>query len=267
MILGKEISDGRLDTVLAVLNSISDNKDKELVLNFSKTEKISPAGFAILACLFDYSIEQNCSINVINLDAQFTNFKVIKNLLGQFSYCKLPDVRIHDSDGDQFILRGRGPHIAGDLVNELENFYQSKISEDLMFSLQLLTNELMLNSVDHSTAERFYWYTGIWNEEIHLGLLDLGVTIPAKLEQKYSFDNDIHALNKAIKKGTTTRRSRPGGLGLYNTSLCLKESKGILVLISRRSSVRYYFRRRKEAKTILKHSLPGTWCFTRFPLK
>ena len=124
----------------------------------------------------------------------------------------------------------------------------------------------MVNCIDHSTAERYYLYAGKEGREFHLGALDMGITIPAKLERKYSVKNDVELLEMSFEEGISTRRQRTGGFGLYQTFEHLKQNKGKLTMVSRNAQVRRYFNRRSVIKGPLKYTLDGTWCFARFLL-
>ena len=68
------------------------------------------------------------------------------------------------------------------LINE----YSHRLDEDLLFSIQLVFNELIQNAVDHSTSERYYLYFGVVKDEVHFGVLDMGITLPSKMEQKFT---------------------------------------------------------------------------------
>lgn len=165
------------------------------------------------------------------------------------------------------ILRGNREHLNIQFLEHVQEVFSGRISKDLFFACKLVTNELMQNSVDHSTSERYYLYAGVWKNEFHAGVLDMGATIPAKLEQKYACSNDVEYLEVALKYGTGTRRQRPGGFGLYYFSDFLKENNGKLTILSRRAQVRRYFKTRRSQKNLLKYPLAGTWCFARFPLE
>ncbi len=154
-------------------------------------------------------------------------------------------------------------------MDELENRFSEifRADEDLAFSCRLMLNELMQNSLDHSSSERYYLYGGVWENEFHLGALDMGITLPGRLEGKYTCASDVEHLKLALKPGITTRRLRPGGLGLSHVFELLKNAEGRLTIVSRRAQLRRYFKRRVTAAGALKYPLPGTWCFGRFPLQ
>ena len=136
-----------------------------------------------------------------------------------------------------------------------------------MWDVTLIMNELMQNTVDHSTAERYYLYAGISDKNFEFGILDMGVTIPAKLETKYSLVNDKEYLTEVFQKGFGTRRDRPGGMGLYYLFENIKYLKGRLVILSRNAQVRLNFATRNYKSSDLKRRLSGTWCMANFPLE
>ena len=137
----------------------------------------------------------------------------------------------------------------------------------MLFSIQLVFNELIQNAVDHSTSERYYVYFGIVDDEVHFGILDMGVTLPAKMEQKYDAKDDIEFLELSLKEGVTTRRLRTGGLGLFHTFEMIKNLEGKFVFISREGQIRRYFSQRKIRHLKLKHVLHGTWVMFTFKTK
>ena len=134
-----------------------------------------------------------------------------------------------------------------------------------MFDCKIILQELIQNAMAHSGAERHFVYGGLWGREIHCGVLDMGVSIPGKLRQKYPFANDIEAILLALREGTTTRRERAGGLGLFYFHDILKKNRAKLTIASGGAQVRFYFETRRSQKSALKHFLPGTWCFARLP--
>ena len=91
----------------------------------------------------------------------------------------------------------------------------------------------------------------------------MGVSIPAKMEQKYEAKNDVEFLQKSLKLHVGTRRTRTGGLGLHHMFEIIKKQKGRLVIISRDAQMRIYFQRGQTKTNQLKHKLYGTWCMAR----
>lgn len=264
ILLGQELGDGRVDSFLKIFSSLRDTGD--LTVHCQRLKRITPAGLAMLACLYDFVVEQKVKLTFTGIPKAFRTLPVLNNLEKNVSLERLPNASFHDYIGTYGSLLGRGPSISGDMASLLHQNFSNLLSDSLLFHAQLLTNELMINSVDHSTAERFYWYAGIYREELHLGVLDLGIGIPLKLKQKYQEDDDANYLELATKRGITTRRNRPGGLGLNNIALSLKNHDGRLTILSQGASLRKYYKRRKQEKKELKYPLYGTWCFTRTPL-
>ncbi|MEK6704547.1 MAG: hypothetical protein AABZ06_02045 [Bdellovibrionota bacterium] len=113
-------------------------------------------------------------------------------------------------------------------------------------------------------------YGGLWEKkhrrEIHVGMLDMGITIPTKLKPKYDAKSDTDYIELALREGTTTRRERPGGLGLFHTFDHLKQHGGTLTIISGNGQVIRYFKNKKIIRQHNKRRLNGTWCMVRFPL-
>lgn len=267
VLLPNIISDGRLDAYLRLINLIKSEPNREISLDWSRSVAVSPAGLAILSCIFDSLIEQKIDVRNKNIPEQFQKFAPISDLKDIAKFQDLPEPAIHNIDDTDVILRGISGTINTLFTERLYEKFSNKVSEDILYAASLIINELMQNSVDHSTAERYYVYAGLWKNEFHAGLLDMGISIPAKLEQKYVRKNDLEYLELSLEKGSSTRRQRPGGFGLYYFFEFLKENEGKLTIVSRNAQIRKYFRTRRSQKNILKHPLPGTWCFARFSLE
>ncbi len=222
---------------------------------------------AILRLYIRSFIEQKSRVVNVNVPKPFKHLPVVQNLLHIKKYSELPPPTIHNLESGSMLLRGKTNAIDPSFVERVGEVFSTHLSEDLLYSSTLILNELMQNCVDHSTSERYYLYAGLWQSEFHVGLLDMGATVPAKLEQKYSCENDLEYLTMALKKGISTRRIRVGGFGLYYFFEFLKESGGKLTILSRGAQLRRYFKTRKSQKNILRYPLAGTWCFARFPLE
>ncbi len=263
--LPSEIGDGRLDTIIKIFDLIRSHK--EITLNWRRVQNINPAGFAILACLFDSAVEQHCELKNLFLKKEIKNNIVIQNLLNINSQKTLPKPEIHHFHHEYGILRGLEKVVYPGFMEEAGSKATRNLSPRLFFYAKSLINELMVNAYDHSTSERYYLYAGKISNELLIGVLDLGATIPAKMAQKYNFKDDLEYLENALKKGTTTRRIREGGLGLFHTLETLRQSKGKLTIISGNAQIRRYFKSRIVRRKKLKVRLRGTWCFARFPLE
>lgn len=266
-LLPGSIGDGRLDTMIEIFSRVKQAEKKDEVrLNWTRVTEILPAGYAILACLFDTAVEHRSRLENVFVKKRFRTIPVIKNLIDLARFKGLPQPNIHYSQTNNFILSGGETSLNMTFMDQVDLKFKKTVSEDLTFSCRLIFNELMQNSVDHSTAERYYAYAGPWKTEFHIGVLDMGITIPAKLEQKYSCDSDVDYLMLCPKVGISTRRQRVGGLGLSHTLDLLKGHQGRLTVLSRDAQMRRYFKRRHIARGRLKQRLNGTWCFARFPL-
>ena len=196
----------------------------EIEVDWQHVMTIEPAGKAIISILIDQAVEKNCLLLHINLTAHLRQqHPLLKNL---YKKDGLPESTQHNfRDKSSFIICCQGGidlHYKEILINH----FSQRLDEDTLFSIQLVINELIQNAVDHSTSERYYIYFGILERHIHLGVLDMGVTLPSKMEQKYNADNDIDFLEMSLIKGITTRRMRVGGLGLYHTLEMIKDVGG-----------------------------------------
>lgn len=263
------IEDGRLDTILKIFSIVKSSEGRMLRLDWTSVTKILPAGQAILACLYDQIVEQGVFIENLHVKKRLKQMPVIHSLLDlkKKRSLVLPKPSLHDCYDSKNILSGAESAIHLSFMEHVCAGYGLDLSEDMLFSLRLISNELMQNSVDHSTSERYYLYAGRVQNEFHLGILDMGITIPAKLEQKYTCNDDIGYLELSFKEGISTRRQRQGGLGLSHTFDLLKSCQGRLTLLSRNGQVRRYFGSKTVQRSLLKYTLHGTWCFVRFPLE
>jgi anti-sigma regulatory factor (Ser/Thr protein kinase) len=261
--LPKKLGSERLDTVIETLSEMRENS--KLHLSWAKVEEVEPAGHAIIAILIDQAIEKKCLLIHSNLHS--TLEKKYPLLNKQFKEDGLPNPHKH------FYKEKSSFHICCEgginlqykeiLINE----YSHLLDEDLLFSIQLVFNELIQNAVDHSTSERYYLYFGVVKDEVHFGVLDMGITLPSKMEQKFNAENDIEFLELSLKEGITTRRLRTGGLGLFHTLEMIKEMGGKFVFISRDGQIRRYFSQRKVNRLKLKSRLHGTWVMFTFKIK
>lgn len=257
------IDDGRLDWALRLFNQAAQTGAR-VSLDWGDVREISPAGFAILCCIFDFFVEQKKRITSVFVRKKFREIPVVKHLLNIRNYPSLPSPNVQDIDSVGLILKGETT-VDIMIQERLAEKFSFILSDELLFDCLLILNELMQNTKDHSAAERYYLYAGIWKKEFHIGVLDMGVTIPAKMEQKYVCNDDLEYLELALKEGTTTRRQRTGGVGLPYFFQYLKRNVGKLTIVSRMAQIRRYFRTRKSQRNILKYPLRGTWCFARFP--
>jgi hypothetical protein len=262
-ILPKKLGSERLDTVIGSFSAMKDNS--EVQLNWSKVEVIEPAGHALISILIDQAIEKKCSLIHSNMSPKIK--KSYPLLTNEFQEIGLPKPEQHFyKDQNSFSICCQGG--INLLYKEiLINEYGNRLEEDLLFSIQLVFNELMQNAVDHSTSERYYLYFGLIKDEVHFGVLDMGITLPSKMEQKFNAENDIDFLELSLQEGITTRRLRTGGLGLFHTLEMIKDMGGKFVFISRDGQIRRYFSQRKISRLKLKSRLQGTWVMFTFKIK
>jgi hypothetical protein len=264
----KILGDGRLDTILFLLHQLgtSDDRESPVTLDWNRTTQVTPAGHAILSALIDTATEYGKEIDSIDVPRWLTRSPLFQ-LLGRAKKGRLLLAPEKLSLQQPCLLSVRNAVIDQFFGQRVKERFEDRLSEDLVFGVQLIVNELMQNSVDHAAAERYYLYAGLSENEFHVGILDMGITIPAKLERKYSAKDDTLFLKLAFRKGIGTRRTREGGLGLWHIYDVVKRNRGRLVLISRNAQFRHYFETRRSQINLLKHPLLGTWCMVRFPVR
>lgn len=257
------LSDSRMDNYLILLQSLKDKTS--LTFKFRPKTQLSPAGHAILACLCDRAVEQQAQIDweIPQRTRKKINFlSQLQNILKNSTHLPLPAA--YNFETKTLLVAGNLNALDLGFIEKFDAKFP--LPDDLAFDCHLILQELMHNTITHSGAERYFIYAGLWHYEIHLGVLDMGVTIPARLRQKYLQSNDVNYILLALEEGVTTRRQRIGGLGLYYFCHFLKKNKGKLTIVSGQGQVRHYFFTRKSQKSPLKYCLPGTWCFARIPL-
>lgn len=156
---------GRLDTILKLLATIRAEEKTRITLDWTKVEAISPAGFAMLASLFDACVEHRSKLSSKLIKKRFREIPVVKNLIEISSYDSLPKPTIHDSEQKSSLLRGQETFLNLGFIDRFDDKFGKLLGEDLSFSCRLILNELMQNTLDHSTAERYYMYGGLWTAE------------------------------------------------------------------------------------------------------
>ena len=258
------IHDGRLDLILAILDLIqSKQSEAKILFDFQKTKVIEASGYAILCCLSDALREHQKTSGVFGLQ-KIKHAEFIRKLLeNKPSNTFLPIVKMKLVT-PTFILKGLEQCIDPSFNEDLDQIFMASLGEEKLWYVRLILNELMQNAMDHATSERYFLYAGFHESHFQFGVCDMGVSIPAKLEQKYNCMDDFSYLKKSLEFGVGTRRARPGGLGLNHMFEALKSQKGRLVILSRNAQLRIYFNRRKTEGGMLKKPLRGTWCMARF---
>ncbi len=228
----------------------------------------------MLACIRDALVEHS-SVAVIHDDvdksiSRLPLFRQVQNAKTQSMLLPAAE-SFYESRDD--LLVGRDGTIDVGFSDRFEQKFGKDLDEEVAFSCRLILSELMQNSVDHGGAERYYIYGGVvrssdsGQREVHLGVMDMGVSVPAKLAQKYDCDSDVEYIELALQEGVSTRRTRMGGMGLFLTFEHLKSHEGTLSIVSRYGQVIRYFRHKRVVRKTLKHPLSGTWCLARFPLR
>jgi signal transduction histidine kinase len=236
---------------------------KKVRWDWKNVKSITPSGFSLLSTVLDLACECNAELKQLNLNSKKAKLHPIafykKN-------CDYPDTSIHNLNAKLALNRC----YEGGLNLEFQALFTQKFGDlcgpDLEFQVLLVINELMQNAVDHSSSERYYVFAGIVDNNLEIGVLDQGVGIPPKLEQKYVCNSDNEYIELSFKEGISTRRLRKGGLGLFHTFWFVKNLEGSLVMLSRNGGIRRYFSHRKLRRMNLRDTLRGTWCYMSIPL-
>ena len=263
------IGDGRLDNLIELFDTAATNPKAELELNFEFVEQIDSCGYAILSCLSDVLREQGIRAKAHSLVGQIEK-EYLRKILSNDGSSTLLRINEFDLDNNEVLLKGVEQAIDPNFPDQVERKFGVILGEEKCWYVRLILNELMQNSLDHSTSERYFLYSGVHEDatgaNFHFGVCDMGVTIPAKLSSKYQCDSDVAYLEKSLEYQVGTRRTRHGGLGLNHMFNILKNQKGRLVLVSRKGQLRRYFHSRKVDRKELPLPLRGTWCMARIPL-
>lgn len=265
----KSVGDlAHIDSILNLFTNSIENKSP-ITLDFSNVEQIYPEGLAMLACFFDQCKERQLKVEVKSVKKQIRKHTVIQNLINFQNYQTLPSAKIHNEHGETVLLEGAELSLNIGFL-EMMALRFSKVfaeNEGLEYNCRLILNELMTNSRDHSGAERYYMYAGLVDSNFLVGVLDMGVSIPTKLEAKYNCEGDTDYIEKAFELGVSTRRTREGGLGLNHTFNLVKNAEGRVSVTSRFGHLKRYFKSKRITRRKTKHKLNGTWVFVRFSAK
>lgn len=254
----KTLSLGSSTKFLLLLDSLRVDS-REVELREHEGQVVAPSGLAMLAFLKDASAESKIRLSM-------SRKLQVPSVIADSKITTFPDLQLYTYQNDSAFLIGRStfdPFIG----ERLEQLFSTVLTEEELFAVQLLMNELMQNAQDHSGSERFFVYAGLSEDTFEFGCFDSGISIPAKLEQKYGLKDDVEAIEKALQKGTSTRRMRSGGLGLWHCFDHLKDMQGSLIILSRFGSLRRYFKNKKISRKILKVPLRGTWVGLSFKME
>ncbi len=264
-LLPLSIDDSRLDLILEIFAKIRSGRE-EIYLDFQKTKNISAAGLAILCCLSDSAREAHTKLESINYSHLHCK-EFLTTILNSSGYEGFINIENFKYEGDNILVEALENTIAPWFLDKVDQKFEKTITEENLWNARLILNELMQNAKDHSTSERYFIFAGAYSDHFQIGVCDMGVTIPAKLSQKYICENDSSYLIKSLEFKVGTRRTRPGGLGLNHMFEILKSNQGRLVILSRDAQLRRYFKTRKTDSSKLKYTLNGTWCMGRLPRK
>lgn len=264
MELPEKLTEEHTEWAISLLCDLEGTKASKIRLDFCKVNKINAFGYALLCIVAQKCREGICEIELSNLPKKSERHFLDKIFLKSGGQIPISNMKLMTQT---LMVYGKENSIAPEFLDQMDDRFQGRVSEESLWNCRLILNELMQNTKDHSTSERYFVFAGLEKESVSVGLLDLGVTLPAKLESKYQCVDDGKFLLKSLELGVTTRRSRPGGLGLTHIQNIVKANRGQLTLLSRNFSVRIYFKNRKKAFMKLKYPLHGTWCMVRLPLE
>jgi hypothetical protein len=130
-------------------------------------------------------------------------------------------------------------------------------SHDASYFVQLCMNELLQNVFEHSFSKfgcflHCRWYKKSANARI--AVVDGGIGIPAALRreqvEQLHREDDAHVIVAAVtKEGLSSRRGRPGGLGLKHIHDIVTRREGTLTVISQSAKVEFKRQGPKIART------------------
>lgn len=264
--LPTHFSDARLSDVVQFLYNLTTPNSKPIRLAGHNVKSLSPAAKAILSLVVDRVRMQDKPVICDHFSKTLATYPPMKHLQGtpRGKLCTTEEVSYSDS---QTLVIARDATVHPLMNSVLEDHFSKDLSNEQLFHLQLLSNELIQNAADHSGAERTYYFAGPWKDHFQFGILDMGISIPARMERKYPEHSNVELLELALKKGFGTRQTREGGLGLHYLWEIMKQHGQRFVLMSRDAQVRKYFSTRRSQKGSLKKPLLGTWVLARLPKK
>ncbi len=254
--LTKSISEGSTESILRIIDAMLSGA-KKLRLNWSETEEVTPGGVALLMLLYDLACERGIKIDSVFASKKLKECPIIARLsdVRESQLCDATAMSFTVDGGQYFCLENKLPKdllpLGGDPFDDADR--------------SLLFRELTQNAIDHSSSERFYAYQAIYNNELCIGVLDLGVGIAPKLKNHFNFASDLDYIEAALEKGSTSRRLRQGGVGLYLVSQLVKRLLGRMVILSGEGQLRRYYANRRIDRKTTKFRTPGTWIFITVP--
>lgn len=254
---------GSISKLHSILGKHSPSIDR-IILDWQRTKTILPAGYAILATIADLYVKSKVLIENVNLSKHLLKINPIKKFINSSKSPEFPKPDLYNFFSKNMLLKVKDSSIDAMLKEDFEQCFMN-IDEDLFYDTMLILNELMQNSIDHSSSERYYYYIGKAGNELHFGLLDNGISIPGRLQNDYDADKDIDFLLMSLKPDIGTRTIRRGGLVLDILKNVVKNNKGRIVLLSRRAQYRKYFSTRRSQKNTVNDPIKGTWWMLRFP--
>lgn len=255
--LTKIINEASTESVMRIIDGIFKGETK-LRLNWSETEEVGPSGISLLTLLFDYASERGVKIDSVFTARHLKLIPIVARLqnVREKSLIEAKELSYENQEGQYYCLENEHPKTLSE--RQRDPFIQADI--------QLLFRELTQNAIEHSSSERFYSYYAESDGQIHLGVLDLGVSIPAKLKNHFNLDDDLSYIEAALERGNTSRRLKEGGEGLYRVSQMVKRLQGRMAILSGEGQLRRYYAHRRIDRKLMKYRTPGTWIFITLPM-
>ncbi len=120
-----------------------------------------------------------------------------------------------------------------------------RLTEDQRSQLFMHLIELMQNAKDHARSRMGYFVCAQsypTRGTVRISFVDVGRGIPTllrTLERYEGVKDDAKLIEEATEAGVTTRKRRPGGMGLTFIRQYLRESQGTLSIVSERGKVTF----------------------------
>lgn len=241
-------------------HSMKNKRHATIMLNFESTKWIDANLCSPLGLIVDRLRLRRNKVYFKNVSRRI--LRVLEN--NKF----LPVARTNNSDGYE------STHIAFErfetkekdkferyLVDELACFFKNNKFDIDQKALLRVISEMFINVKMHTKAKEVITCGHYLpkKKELYFTISNHGITIKKNIEEKngYIFNNDIEAINWAVKKSSSTRqRDESGGLGFYIARDFINKNKGSLYIISGRG----FRKEENEAIEIsnMKTAFPGT---------
>lgn len=196
-------------------HSVSSQKDKDLMINFSKCQLADGNIAAALGAILDKLLTDGFSIKLSN-----PSVKQVRKVFSRNHFFRAWEVKTQTEDRENYIE-------------------YKKFKSDDSTSFKTYIDNGLIHKQKFPKHTDFVYSCGEYKEDSHIlemTIVDCGVTIPQNVNTYMQSNNeqtlsDCDAIKWAFEKGNTTK-DIPGGLGLAILKDFIKMNNGAIQMIS-----------------------------------